>query len=994
MSRDGTDRDISTTPNPRTRDREQRPRAFHDAMNPMQKWWAGALCAIGVVVAQDPAAALAHARLVEQQEGDLPAAEREYRTLLADGGDDAVHAEAALRLGSLLWRLDQKADAKPFLERAVAAGGELAAAANRVLQGQDDAERLTKARTLVQRYVELLDQPRQPDGSLSPETQGAFDSVAGELGWLGDAAARAICEQLDRTPQTFRRDVNWTDPQFGTQRKLVAKLWQLGGPSARTWLGTQLEQAPVAWLRLLADHEQACASDLRDMVTRFLLVADPTGEVWHASLHSVLAFPLAELTALAKDPQVALRCAAYDALSSIWQRLGDEEREPIATSVVPQLLATAHSADPRSVYAWALLKRFGEWGPRAARSVFLGEVASFPADMLSAFHNDSKLGIDDRDLGAMATASRQLAPIADALRTKRGAPEAIERLLRTCRPTWTAAGIAAWIQLVELGYQDVEAGSVHSVAVAADGDLPALIRTLPKVAWNGIHELANRSLPANTMPALADVTAIAATSDERTAGAIMNSLLPAVASIGTPEAAACLRDVVQRAPTLTPYVVGPAIQMSQLADSEPARALLRELLVRENTAKVDPTPQARTLVLAELVRIGDLATIPLLPRACSLGFGEAWTLAFRTDPAIAPMRVSDGLGLFLECRTATGDLRRWHGYGDADFDSAWQQLVAERGIDAVRALLSIEIFAGSHNHATAMRPCVPLAALPRLADAIRASWRGLSDRERNQLVRLLENLGDLPTTDVIPAPLDAAIHRLLTATDVDLVFEVLQQLPRPIAVANADEALVALRREPTAGRLAFVRNLGLDVDTATWRRLLTDANMDVRANVLPQVPKQLARELRPDVEALLADPVAEVRANACLMVRSLYGLEAVPALLPILQDDDNSVRSAARNMLNQLREEQEQRAFWANAKAGIDTSPAGAATKLVAQAQPDQPKEQRVLAIRSLAVLAAPETLPYLIERTSDPDAEIAAAARAAITAILAKTPPAAGKDH
>jgi HEAT repeat protein len=70
--------------------------------------------------------------------------------------------------------------------------------------------------------------------------------------------------------------------------------------------------------------------------------------------------------------------------------------------------------------------------------------------------------------------------------------------------------------------------------------------------------------------------------------------------------------------------------------------------------------------------------------------------------------------------------------------------------------------------------------------------------------------------------------------------------------------------------------------------------------------------------------------------------------------------------------------------------PSATVAKLIAQAQADQPKAQRLLALGSLAVLAAPEALPYLIDHTEDGDAEIAAAAREAIARIHAKagTPP------
>src|SRR5688572_22061616 len=153
-----------------------------------------------LVPAQTPdgAAALARARVIEEQEGDLKAAESAYRALLGDAAASAVHGETALRLGTMLWRLDKKDDGKPFLERAVAAGGDVAAQATAVLQGQGEAgkqaqERLEKARALVKRIGDLAWKPRDANGQLD---QAAVLALR-DLKWLGEAAVQALVERLD-----------------------------------------------------------------------------------------------------------------------------------------------------------------------------------------------------------------------------------------------------------------------------------------------------------------------------------------------------------------------------------------------------------------------------------------------------------------------------------------------------------------------------------------------------------------------------------------------------------------------------------------------------------------------------------------------------------------------------------------------------------------------------------------------------------------------------
>ncbi|MEO6597148.1 MAG: hypothetical protein ABIP94_20585, partial [Planctomycetota bacterium] len=143
--------------------------------------------------ATDPASSLLRAKVLEEQEGDLKAAELAYRGLLDAVTTGPVQAEAALRLGSMLWRLDRKHDATPFLERATAAGGDGAAQATAVLKGQGEAgkqaqERLGRAKALVERVLNLY-----PRGQAA---QAELSEAERELTWLGEAAATALSDRL------------------------------------------------------------------------------------------------------------------------------------------------------------------------------------------------------------------------------------------------------------------------------------------------------------------------------------------------------------------------------------------------------------------------------------------------------------------------------------------------------------------------------------------------------------------------------------------------------------------------------------------------------------------------------------------------------------------------------------------------------------------------------------------------------------------------------
>jgi len=136
------------------------------------------------------------------------------------------------------------------------------------------------------------------------------------------------------------------------------------------------------------------------------------------------------------------------------------------------------------------------------------------------------------------------------------------------------------------------------------------------------------------------------------------------------------------------------------------------------------------------------------------------------------------------------------------------------------------------------------------------------------------------------------------------------------------------------------------------------------------------------LRTFLRDPDADVREEAAKGCGALVDKEAVPGLIDLLRDGNESVRTAAADALQRIRFFHEQQAHWDRVLKGMDASPASAAEKLLLQGKPGAPNEQRLLAIRSLGALGMPEALPFLIAWTQDGDAAIAAAAKAAITEI------------
>jgi hypothetical protein len=250
---------------------------------------------------------------------------------------------------------------------------------------------------------------------------------------------------------------------------------------------------------------------------------------------------------------------------------------------------------------------------------------------------------------------------------------------------------------------------------------------------------------------------------------------------------------------------------------------------------------------------------------------------------------------------------------------------------------------------------VLLEVLGRTARATPAGDAPEAQRHRAAIGRLLrdEEFGAFVATrlpaQIVPLFADA-IRPLLAGRSALDVMRTLQAAGVPLTTAE----LLACLRSQSYGRPQFLMSLP------------------------PDAPPEVVRE----VEGLVRDPDLSVRIGACEALGRTLSPDSVAALLPALRDATEGVRTAAAEALQRIRLYHEQKAFWDQFQQGITTGREAAAGKLLLQAKPEQPKEQRLLAIRSLGALGAPEALPYLIDWCQDGDAEVAAAARAAIGSI------------
>lgn len=1011
--------------------------------------------------AQDQAQkALQRAQLLEQQEGDLAAAQQAYRGLLADASANAVHGEAALRLGTLLWRLEQRDAATPLLQQAVAAGGDVTARANAVLQGQDaegkqQAELLAKAEALAKRIVELA-----PLSRLVEAERLRLDRVVVELRSLGPIAARAAVQEIER-----RRPLDVAISEKGRSDSeidvLLTLVWQVGGPHAIDALSRWSQDPDVHWRRRVAqalENQSSFATDLLPTLKTYLADRDPAGEVGRSLEGAVGRLPHEEHVRLAQSTTPALQRAGLIAMANRWYMVPSPVQRATVDELAQTLVRATHAQDPMLARAaWELLFQFAYRGPANGQLLLCSQIERMPSfePPRQATHN--REGQDDAWLDAIAQAAVRLGPLPE--RRDGDGRTLLAQMLTGHKPAWTSKGVASALQLIELGYAggigiSMEADAnfawlLHTVQLADAGQTGRLIAALGRMdaPERLMQELQQRPVPAAAFaavrellaprggaprPAWADLkgtTTRWVRGGQRTVStpsSLMLRWLQLAADSGHPEAAAWLWSLLEGDATLAELVASCLRTLSWNGDKN-AAVELRKVLVWPGTDQNELQPAERSLVLAELVRIGDVATIELLPRAYELGLETVSTYYWTRGNTVSPPLcvVAAGLGFLMTTAPESPPTAPvWHGYDErnlqrawrtvlsspASAEAAWMELAARQDVVPGTAVTGQGVPTPRRASAGRIRATnqrgIPMSVGPLLLELLAPFWAAQRKDDSKQAADVMTLLGKSmshwPAEAFAPTtPLHTALQQALRSDDRTFAEGVLWIAEAKVRARFPDEARAILQSTEKRWLLETLVREGLELPDTTWQQLLQHRDPKLRTAALNLLPAKGAASLREAITVRLRDEQAEVRVAACVTMARLFGADAVAALLPLLQDQDESVGKSVREQLEKLRQDTEQRVFWQQAQAGIDTSSQGAATKLLLQAKSGEPKEQRLLALRSLAVLGVAETLPYLIDAAKDADAEIAAAARAAITTIHQKggapaerptSPPSDGK--
>lgn len=975
--------------------------------------WTALLLAAAVVPAQQdpktpPPASVAdlpkqfaRAQLLEQHEGDLGAAERAYRAILEAGATGPLAAQTNLALGTLLWRLARVDDAEPFLAQAIAAGGEIGQRAQALRDGQDEAAKFLqaqheKARLLRDRLQDIASQKRNRPEVELPYYDKTLATVRDDLRSLGEAGATAVIAELDAEYERGNLEGYFRDADKVEFRKV---LWSSDTQAARSYLLRVAAEEPLDWQRYLTAEVVSCPPGLAPAVLRLLEVADPAGIVQEQLRGLVSRLPVADMRAHLGTKNAAARRILLLSLAERWKDLATVDQGLILDAAAEWLPATPPADDASS----ALLRAFGTHGPRAAALLAWRHLANSPAASWANLYWSMSIGpreLGDAEVELLHVAMQRL-PATDAA-TRLRAESGLGGMVTHATHDWSNASVDALLDCIELGLcADARAGDhpwlarLHAAANATQR--LRLHSLLHRIGNPGRILQASRSQSAT--PSLC--APLRATFEAATHGRtiVWQNEEPVGWQDGGPASqnfARVLVDLIQlmvhhadaklpgwlfarcqQEPRWAPLIVQPLVELSQRFDAPALREALRALLVWQPPAGETFRPQLRDCTFLELARLGDPAAIPLFPRAYELGLAPA---QFRGR---APVNLN-GRGItWLSAENQNGAVQSAHGYEREALRTAWRTLLESPSSEEVWA--DLEGFQGNFQI-----PSEVLSILVPLLPARHLAWRAADQSKHNisnHMRRITYALRQVTEQAwQADAELQTNVRELLATADPDLATAVCYALPSALIAACAEPCLGLLARSSQPATLApALLQAAIALPLPLWQQIFEQAEPHELQRVIALLPKPLPAELQPLVETAAGQHrSASVRIDATKALARTLGTAAVPTLLRQLRDPSEDVKKAAQTALDELRTEQEQQRFWQQANAGVDTTPASTAAKLLLQAAPNQPKDRRLQAITALGTLGEPAALPYLIDYSAEADGQITMAAKEALTAIHA----------
>lgn len=923
--------------------------------------------------AQEASARLAQARSIESREGDVGRALEIYAAV---AGDEKVDAEtrslADLERALLVRRLGRDDEARGLLERAAAGEGSAALRARGILAGGvSRQEEEAQLGLRVHRAIGKL---------FSASTAGEGQK---ELHLLGDAAVPILAE----TMREQKGDIAFVG-------RGVTAMMAIGGPRVSKWFATTAKDPDVIYRRTVLDAMQTMSRTLSGNNLAKLglgddlraLMADPDLEVATraSSIIAVLKLeidPLLFIDLLGRSDPVHAAGLVEDmqVMNIVKRSIGQTELESALLDALFTILGSADEELFKLVSAriiagtqagrraeWDFWAHFVVGAPRHCRDFawFPFPVRSQSSESLPIEHAMELLGALDADEIASA-------------RTKSPSP-------RNSRAAVVIQSIALLLE------------TISDLELKSRGALDLIELAGPSGALGGIENVVRHGSPPDVLPRaialvdrFSDPNAVIEALSRNRGQVSSIDVTPLVAAIAEQARSADYEDFLRGKIAMWIGMLVPS------ANADGMTALMGLLDVDARfifplaSAFSRPGAEVELNVLRRLIRIEGEDEVTAVVRNALfqrlLRIGEPGDLEILVAVVHRPMHLKATFG------TAKGD-RDYQVWGAKDVGIAALDDIGLQdrwGEDGILRLVTASLERAPERTWYVLKSWCQVSGtgqLPYLPTEVR---RLIESRlpEAPAEVRSTILQGILTYGPVIE-PMKI-LEAMIAKGDVDYSARLLRYVP----AENDEKAWTLLRRAYEKEGMESLRTTALEViargrhqgSLDLVRSALAAEEPRMRADALRAMLTILGEKAIPEIVPLAEDVSADVRHAFCKGVSLIPDRRVVPALIERLKDDVQSVREEADRALRQIQFYFDQKERWDKWLAGTGLEGKSAAEALLEQASPGQSKAKRLVAIASLGTLGVPETLPILITWMSDEDAEIAAAAAAAVERINAR---------
>lgn len=969
---------------------------------------------------------LERAIVIEELEHDLQQALTIYEKLALDPQlSDELQRYASLRLGRLRGRLGNPDGARAAFADAAKGDDTIARLAKAELAdpGRDE-ERARLLREEARNWIGKIRKHELIEDMPLSRYLGE-DSILRNMLWIGPGAAPEIAREIET-------QMSEPSPDYHYVTDLAYVLWHVGGPDAAAYLDSIRARDNVELRRAIlrgltgASHfgTEFAARDLVSVAQAFLTDSDPDGITQTYALghtpgrrdhRNWLLYDVEAVLVMTDSPIPAVRIAAFGLIAAEWKELrGKSSERSWVDPFTPRLARELDDVNPSVVQAaYGALANVGMLSA-SSRALLVQKLPSLRSDFHLNVNGGFTAPPDDPGIAMLLPMLRELGSSTD----KTDRDRSVQRLIGAYLPSLKRDSLDLVLEYSKLGYDNS-----HQIPkwIAANCNAQDSARVLHAVAeepalesllnWAAEAELTPECWPALQM--LSERFAENVTLEDSD----YETLWLAIGRAATPEAISFLVDALGEEVTQERhyYLTNALLRASVVRPEADAKdALCRAFVVK--TPGDDPdwkTARHRQLIFARLVELGDLRAFTLLPAAQELGLSSATLGSYGTPPPRAS-RYSrwtvENVSILVWHELWENQWTHFHGYSDADFATVWD-MSFERAKNEPQAKIwrSLHSALGAESRSDLeMEADLHVKGLPIPDRYIGVQPKLVAVAARHWAMRAPKDSGD-PSSEVhngLALLLDIRRRRVLNDTAVNQALDelhsaclassfwrirktALQLMPsEPKDAARRADLAALIDPNANVARVAMERIFDSQqpVSRELFQLVLQNPEYKIRTRAITTLAPYVEGGAAEIIKGLLKDPSTSVRVNACQFLATQVDSNPVPELLVALSDVELEVREAAASALRAIRFYHDEKAHWDRVFAGTELSTNGAAAALLKQANASNTIEVRLLAIRSLGALAAAETLPFLIEWTTDTNSEIQSAARAAIARIHSKS--------